>query len=161
MTLEMEKAERLAEIYNAIGKALWHTQAFEDTLAHLIAIILDIPAQASLDEAEVALGNVRKGTLGKLLRRAREAVHVDDGFEPFLERFLEDRNWLAHRMWRMHHDTIFIENNYRALMLKLRGISREAQELNQLFSQMMFDWFENKNLNETDLEKLKAEFDQL
>ena len=104
---------------------------------------------------------MRKGTLGKLLRRAREAVYVDVGFEPFLERFIEDRNWLAHRMWRMYHDTIFIENNYRALMLRLRGISRDAQELNELFSQMMFDWLENNGLTQADLEKLKAEFENL
>jgi len=159
MTTEMRREELLSEIYLAIGRAFWHIQAFEDTLAHLITIILELPPESSLKEAEEILGEIRKDTLGKLLRRAGEAIYIDEAFEPLLKRFIEDRNWLAHRMWRMYHNFVFSENHYRALMLRLQNISHEAQELNNVFSQMLIDWFKSKGLDESVLVKLDGQFD--
>lgn len=153
-----EKAIRLSELQSDLGKALWQTQAFEDTLAHLIALVLKMPANASLAEAEAVLDNVRRDTLGKLLRHTRKAIHIDESLEPFIKRFLDDRNWLVHRSWRMYHNVIFRSNEYSNLRYRLRGLAQDALELNELFAGVIADWVKRQGADEATLRKLEEEF---
>jgi len=89
-----------------MGKALRQIQAFEDTLAHLIAIVLKLPAKASIEEAESIFSDIRKGTLGKLVNEVTKAITFDDSFEIFIKKFGNERNWLVHRSWREYHGVL-------------------------------------------------------
>ena len=158
MSSQPERDSLLLEIQSDLGKALWQIQAFEDTLAHLIAIVLEMPANASIAEAVAILDDVRKGTLGKLIRRAREAVHFDETFELTIARFVDERNWLVHRSWRMYHHVFFEPNVYRSFRLRTRGVARDALELNKLFAGLIEDWAKNQGVGEARLRELEEEF---
>lgn len=157
--MEIEnRARLLAELQSELGRAVWQTQALEDTLAHLIAIALDLPAGASLDEAEQVLKNVRKQMLGRLLRRVREVIHFDDSFEPFINRFLDERNWLIHRSWRMSHGILLKPNEYRTLRIRVRRVGDEALELNRLFAGLIESWARERGVDEQRVKDLEEEF---
>ena len=77
MTSELEQSQRLTELQSCLGKALWQIQAFEDTLAHLIAVVLKMPARASLEKAEAILEKVQGNTLGRLISETKKVIHFD------------------------------------------------------------------------------------
>jgi len=158
MSANHEKTELLSELQSDIGKALWQIQAFEDTLAHLIAVVLKLPAKTSLEEAEAILENVRKGTLGKLVRETKKVVHFKGGFELFMSKFVNERNWLVHRSWREYRGVLNKENEYKYLRLRVRRLASDALEYNQLFAGFIEDWAKDQGIDEVQLQQIQKEF---
>lgn len=154
----MDKSELLAILQSDIGKALWQIQAFEDTLAHLIALVLKLPPKASLEEAEAILSKVRKATLGGLLKETRKAVHFDSDFEVFISKFLDERNWLVHRSWREHRGILSKEGEYGVLRARIRRLASDALEYNELFAGIIEEWVKKKGIKEAELRSLQKEF---
>lgn len=136
------KYEKLEQLQSSIGKALWQTQALEDTLAHLISIVLNIPEDASIGEAEAILNNTRRKTLGKLINETNKIVHFANGFDATMSTFVEDRNWLVHRCWRENRDILNDDkdNEYRNLNLRINDIASESLKINKVFADITVDW---------------------
>ena len=141
-----------------MGKALWQIQALEDTLAHLIALVLKLPARASIEEAEAILENVRKETLGRLIKEIKKAIHFTDHFELFITNFVSERNWLIHRSWREYKDVLNKENEYKYLRLRVSRLESDAHEYNELFSGYINDWAKKQGINERKLQIIQKEF---
>jgi len=143
-----DEYEKLNILQSNMGKAMWQIQALEDTLAHLISMVLNIPEDASIEEAEAILNNTRKKTLGKLINETNKVIHFAKGFDETMATFLDDRNWLVHRCWRENRDILSSDkdNEYRAINLRITGLSSEALKLNKLFSDIITDWVKQKAL---------------
>jgi len=143
-----DKLEKLIQLQSNIGKAMWHIQALEDTLAHLISMVLNIPQNASVEEAEAILNNTRKKTLGKLIKETSKVIHFAKDFEPTMTTFVDDRNWLVHRCWRENRDILSDDkdNEFRAINIRINGLSSEALKLNKLFSGITTDWVKRQTL---------------
>jgi|GEM_PF-1988876 len=156
-----EKSELLSELQSDLGKALWQIQALEDTLAHLIAVVLKLPAKTSIDEAEAILDDVRKGTLGKLLNEVRKAVNFGESFEVFIKKFLRERNWLVHRSWREYYGVLEKENEYKYLRLRIRGLASDALEYNKLFAGFLEEWAIKEGIAESDITEIQKEFESV
>jgi len=116
-----------------IGSAIWLIQALEDTLAHLITIILKIPKNAAIEEADKVLDSTRRKVLGRLIGTIKESIELPEGFEKRLDDFLVERNWLVHRSWRQHHTDIYHPDKLEALLNKIDSVGSEAKFLNREF----------------------------
>lgn len=138
--------------------ALWQIQAFEDTLAFLIALVLKIPPRVSLEEVEAIIDNVRLGTLGKLIKDVKKVIPFDDTFETFMSKLLEERNWLVHRSWRTHGNFLAQEQEFIDLSYRLSRFTADGKEFNEFFAGIIESWARVRGVTETEIELLSKEF---
>lgn len=150
--------QRLEVIQNAIGKALWQIQAFENTLAHLITIVLKISPRTSLEQAEEILDDVRSTTLGRLLNETKKVVKFDDSFSFTMKKFLEERNWLVHRSWQTHRDFFSNDQEFIDLRYRISRLSSDAVEFNSFFAGVVESYVRAKGVSESDIQELSQEF---
>ena len=127
-----------------LGYAVWHAQALEHTLAHYVALSFRISALGSREEFDRVLHSVRKMTLGNLLADLRERTEVSADLTERLGAFVDDRNWLAHRMFYDHHADLFSPAKAAALSSRVQGIGDRALALNKeigaLLDQTVLAW---------------------
>lgn len=135
------------EILNKeIGSAVWLIQALEDTLAHLITIVLKLPQNAAIEEADKILDATRKKTLGRLLGAIKDSIELPQGFEKRVDTFLLERNWLIHRSWRLHHTDIYNPDKFEKLIIKIDAIGTEARFLNKEFINILEQYVLSKGI---------------
>ena len=130
------------ELHKLIGMALWHSQAFEDTLCRFIALILKLPPSRAETEMMEVLESLETKTLGALiaeLRKANSSNSVSE-FEQRMNRYLTDRNWLVHKSWREHHTDLFNPSALPALFSRLRSIAEESRLLQRYFVELTTAW---------------------
>jgi hypothetical protein len=140
-----------------IGHAVWQIQALEDTLAHLITIMLRVPQRVALEEAEEVLENVRKGTLGRLLKEIKESGIMLEGFEKRLDDFLSERNWLIHRSRRLHHADIYHDEKFEKLLKRIDTLVEESRVLNREFAAMLESYVISKGVKPEEITKIVNE----
>lgn len=130
------------ELHKLIGLALWHGQAFEDTLARFITLILKLPPSKAEAEVLEVLEKLQSKTLGSLiteLKRANSTNSVAE-FEQRVNGFLQERNWLVHASWREHHMDLFSPERLPALFSRLDAMAREALALQRYFGELTNAW---------------------
>ena len=152
--------DRTAAAEQLIGRTLWQLQAFEETLARLIAVVFRLPVDASLVEARKVLDETRAATLGRLLRELRSVVNIDDSFEVFLTRFLEQRNWLVHRSWRSHRNYVHDTQTFIDLRYRVGRLGMDAVEFNEFFGRFMMDWASERGISQHEIEQLAMPDDE-
>jgi hypothetical protein len=83
-------------------------------------------------------------TLGNLLADLRERPEVSADLTKRLGAFVDDRNWLAHRMFYEHHADLFSSARAAALGSRVEGIGDRALVLNKeigaLLDQTVLAW---------------------
>ena len=146
-----------AQVHAALGRTLWELQAFEETLARLISIVFKIPAFASITEARVILESARSAPLGRLIVETKKLVPMDAGFELFLSRFLEQRNWLVHRSRRTHGNFGASEQDFIDLTYRIQRLSMDALEFNEFFSKLVLDWAHEKGISAAEIDQMAQE----
>jgi hypothetical protein len=142
------------EIERLIGRVLWQLQAFEETLAQLIALMHKIPVTASFEEARKVLDDVRSGTLGRLLKQLQQTILIDSSFEVFLTKFLRQRNWLVHRSHLTHGHYATDLQTYQELKYRLNRLSMDAIEYKEFFGGIVENWLRERGITVDELGQL-------
>jgi len=131
-------AEDVSLLNSRIGSTVWQIQALEDTLAHFITIALKVTDRSkAINEAEKVLGDVRGLTLGRLIGEIKTSTQLPGGFEDSLKAFLNERNWLIHRIWRLHHTDIYNTDRFSSLLERIDKLAEEAKRFNHMFADML------------------------
>lgn len=158
MSRQLDSAEKLLAIQNALGKSLWQIQAFENTLALLIALVLKkIPPRASIEEAEAILDKTRTKKLVDLIKKTRESDLLDDSIEKFLNKLREERNWLVHRSWNTHSEFLNHEQEFIDLRYRISRLAADAQEFNVFFASIIESWGRKRGVTEAEIKALSKE----
>jgi len=151
------------ELHKLLGLALWHIQAFEDTLAKFIALILKMPESRAESEAMAVLRSLESQTLGGLIRELRKGNSTNSvtEFERRIDAFLSERNWLVHRSWREHHTDLFNPQRLAPLFQRLTSLADEAYSLQDYFRLLVRGWvlaqgFTPEKLEAAHRDELKA-----
>lgn len=87
-----------ADVLMLIGAALLSMQGAERCLRFCLTWVFQKDGPITLEKLETQELAERKKTMGYFLRELRNRAQLDDRFELYLERFLEDRNTLAHAL---------------------------------------------------------------
>jgi hypothetical protein len=146
--------EEAFKVHQLIGRALWAIQEFEETLTRFIALMERIPARASFEEARKILSGIRTDTLGKLVRQTKQITPFDEDFEMFMQRFVQQRNWLVHRSHLTHGIFEYDCRLWYDLRLRVRGLEDDAKELNAFFKSMINDYLLERGIKPEELEQL-------
>jgi hypothetical protein len=142
LQLKPVNIQDFVELHKRIGLALWHSQAFEDSLSRFITLILKLPPSRAEDEVNAVLEKMFSKTLGQLvteLKKANTTNSVSE-FERRMNKFLDERNWLVHHSWRQHHTDLYIPEKLPPLYQRLANLADEALKLQKIFGDLAHAW---------------------
>ena len=129
-------ADRLGEIFEKIGYALWQIQELEGALAtYYVLVVLAEPGMGS--EAGMALEeeeSKKKKTLGQTIRQLRDANLLDTHLEANLRNLLKERNWLVHKSRAASRSAAHHDEAALALIARIDGMADQALALLRLVS---------------------------
>jgi uncharacterized protein YdhG (YjbR/CyaY superfamily) len=145
----------ITEMYTAIGRALWFCQCFEESLAYHLCLFFEIPRGTAEVIAAKILADKRRKTMGQLVREMtkKKSPTIPESLEVRLNRFTDDRNWLAHRIQQENHIDLYNRDRFSCLLSRLDTIKREAQALNKVFEAMLDDWYRMQGLSQEELQR--------
>lgn len=162
----MEKADRLDEIFRRVGSALWMLQLLETQSALFYLIKAKAEKGMGFEEGTKLLLQQIKKTFGNTLRSIESSNILPDDLKARFTHILKERNWLAHgsniqgfKAINSEQDTLqFIErlerikDESKLLIKKLRelavayslenGITDEDMQVGLERAQQM--WFETE-----------------
>lgn len=118
-------------LWKMMGRGLWGIQNFENALAIYIALLL-YPTGTPTQEAYDLLEKHNKKTMGQLLKKLKEHCELSEGLEKRLDKFLNERNWLAHKLNREHHSDIYNAEKFGNLIARLDLIHEESKALTDI-----------------------------
>lgn len=147
------------EVHKQLGMALWCVQPLENELCYWIVLMLKLPASRTAADMQRLLEKEQDKTLGALFAELRKAkTHKSiDGFERRLMAFLEERNWLVHDSWRLHHTDLYDAVKVTKLIYRLDAISREATALRDLFHAISHEWVLSQGITQAQVDAVARE----
>jgi uncharacterized protein YutE (UPF0331/DUF86 family) len=123
---------RIKMIEEHIGHALWEVQGLEQLVTKYYTFInlSDIPKFT--DE------NFKK-TLGVIVRKLKKITELDEEFDRRLSHFVDERNWLVHRIRLHNFNDMMKKTNYQSLIRRVNNLSEEARNLIHVFDELMME----------------------
>ena len=118
-------------LWKMMGRGLWGVQNFESSMVTYIVLLLcpkGTPAQKAYDLLE----KHNKKTMGQLLNKLKEHRKLPEDFEERLNNFLNERNWLVHRLNRENHTDLYNPNKFNSLIARLDFINNESKALTEM-----------------------------
>jgi hypothetical protein len=123
---------RIKNIEKHIGHALWEVQGLEQLVTKYYTFIKISEIPDFTDK------NFRK-TLRVVVGKLKEVIELDGNFERRLDHFVDERNWLVHRI-RLHNFTDLMKNsNFQSLIKRVDNLSEEARNLIHIFDKLMME----------------------
>ncbi|MDH4205340.1 MAG: hypothetical protein OEV45_07420, partial [Desulfobacteraceae bacterium] len=124
--IQMEKANRLNEITQRIGFALWQMQELEGVSAQYFVLA----AQAEKRMGEV-VGNAlveeaRKKTFGRTIHRISKQGLLSTKLKDRFFNLLSERNWLVHRSRADSRDAIHSDEAMQKLVARIDAMANES-----------------------------------
>ncbi len=124
------KSNELTIFYNAVGEAVWQIQYLEHAIVNLIIIKSEKAKRpSSTEEADELLDKERKGTLGLLYKKAKQAEIIPDQLLPRFDKFLTERNWLIHNSRLDNSEDLYNSEKTVQIIDRIKSIGKESLAL--------------------------------
>ena len=158
MITDPHKVEsELGEFFYLVGKAVWYIQYLEDAVCSFISCDEHEKVKGTPESAYAYLADVRKRTLGTIIRDAIKRGIVSPGLDDRLVKFAAERNWLVHRSRHENSADIVDDAKRRALIERVRAIYTESGELQTIVSDLLLSWVTQRGANEHEINKMALE----
>lgn len=126
-----EAANRVGQLMQSIGYAVWQLQGLEDTLATYIVVRLRESQGVGLDKGADLTAELTRLELGKLIAQLRDADILPAVLLQRLGTLRNERNWLVHRAWRENHGVVASPERLTRLVQRLATLAEDALALNK------------------------------
>jgi len=151
-----QNTAEVLEVLRHLGYATWIVQMLEDTVATYLVIVHQLDPATAVKGAEARFEKASKQTLGGLLKAIRDHDTPDHMIE-HLELFVDDRNWLAHRIFREYWRTVRDPEVALGLTLRLEGIADRAQKIAKEFGDALDGYVVAKGVTKEQLDQAPRE----
>ena len=136
-SVQTNPLDRPGQMWKQMGRALFSIQALEFCLSHYVALLL----HKRRDEAISLLDKSLRKTLGQLIKTLKDnAVPIPDGYETRLDVFVEERNWLVHRLYRENSEHIFSDVKHEIVIKRISALIEEAKSISQTIVELSEQW---------------------
>lgn len=127
-----QNGKGVLDLLQHLGHALWSAQMLEEGVAQYLVIVHEVPLGRAVKEAEAAFDAAEKRSLGSLLTRIRK-YDTPESLVTELDEFVQERNWLVHRIHREYWGTARNQEVGVHLIQRLDGIADDAIRIANLF----------------------------
>lgn len=107
------------EVFRHIGQAVWHFQAFEQSLAHYLSLIIHLPRKSS------------PMTVPQLLEQLKIQGRVSQDMIFRIQQLFEDQKWVHHRIVREICPDFSREMFLPPILRRISTMTQEARSLQQ------------------------------
>lgn len=143
--------DEVGALYALIGEAVWHLQHVENALSVALAVKLDLKDAAlgsiSQGQADAILAKRRRPTLGVAVGLAREKAIFSEQLKRRLETFLDERNWLIHRIMYQNGDDMNINGRRELVLARVDHLVTEARRIQSLIGDELVQFMSEKGLS--------------
>ncbi len=129
-------------LYCVLGEALFKTQIVEQALSH--SITLKMNPNETKERADEFLKQYQRYTLGKAIKVAIEKKLYNLSLQDELNSFLDQRNWLVHKVICGIEEDLNAGNIKEELFLRIKSISDKAEGIQQTIHYDMIDFCSSK-----------------
>lgn len=140
--------EEVSSLFSLIGRAIWYVQHLENSLSNSIAIKRDLKDAAlgsvSAEDTQRILAKRRRMTLGQAIGLAKDQSIYDGHLQVNLDKFLDERNWLVHRLVHENGEHMNINGKRDNFFQRIALISDEAQKLQKMIGSDLEDFVVSK-----------------
>lgn len=141
MSLQSIIAERVEKICSLMGVALYQAQGVEEILAKYCAITQKLSGEPSIEEIEEQFERHFAHTAGRLVGLLRSAKGESDQLSIRLEKFVNERAWLVHKLRRVEYSLLRSEEHYLQIVERIKLVEKEAEMLIELFRNLLIEHF--------------------
>lgn len=143
-------------LYCFLGEALLKTQMVEQALNHSITLKMN-PAETK-ERAEEFLKQNQSYTLGHAIKIAIKEKLYNSSLQEVLNDFLQQRNWLVHKVICGNEEDLNAGNIKEELFHKIKFVSDKAESIQREIEYDLIDFCssQGKNMSET-LELLRLQ----
>ncbi len=154
---EMQRANRLNEITQRIGFALWQIQELESASAQYFVLL----AQAKKGIREVA-GNVlvekaKKKTFGRTIDKITKQGLLSTELGNRFLNLLSERNWLVHRSRAENRNAIYSDIAMEKLICRIDDMATESLKLLKKIGSLSVAYVKNHGVTEDYIDKKSEE----
>lgn len=129
-------------LYCSLGEALLKTQMVEQALSYSITLKMN-PAETK-ERADEFLKLNQSYTLGKAIKIGIKEKLYNDLLQDELKAFLQQRNWLVHKVICGNEEDLNVENIQEALLHKIKAISDKAESIQRVIEHDLIDFCSSK-----------------
>ncbi len=124
-----EQAERLNEITQRVGFALWQLQELEGLAATYFVLLAQAERGMGQEAGEILVAKAQGKTFGATIRQLEVAGLLTAELEQRFRKLLSERNWLVHSSRSDSRAAVHKSSEFAALLFRLDGIGEEALAL--------------------------------
>jgi hypothetical protein len=139
-------------LYCYLGEALFKTQIVEQALSH--SITLKTNPNETKEQADEFLKKYQSYTLGKAIKVAIKEKLYNLSMQDELNAFLEQRNWLVHKVICGIEEDLNAGNIKEELFHKINSISDKAESIQRVIENDLIDFCSSKG---RDMSKIVAQ----
>lgn len=129
-------------LYCFIGEAVLKTQMAEQALSHSITLKMN-PAETK-ERADELLKQNQSYTLGQAIKIAIKENLYNLSLQDQLSAFLQQRNWLVHKVMCGNEEDLNAGNIKEELFHKIKAISDKAESIQRLIEYDLIDFCSSK-----------------
>lgn len=123
------EAERLSQISQRLGIALWRLQELEGICADYLVLAAQAEKGMGQERGEALLEKARKNTFGVTLNSMGKADLFTGELKVRFERILSERNWMVHHSLNDSRGAVHDDFLMHRLVDRVDQITREASSL--------------------------------
>ncbi|MGQ2981854.1 hypothetical protein [Flavobacterium sp.] len=138
-------------LYCFLGEALFKTQMVEQALSHSITLKMN-PAETK-ERADDFLKQNQRYTLGQAIKIAIKKNLYNSSIQNELNAFLQQRNWLIHKVICGNEEDLNAGNIKEDLFQKIKSISDKAESIQRMIEYDLIDFCSSKR---KDMSKIVA-----
>lgn len=130
------------DFYCFLGEALLKTQVVEQAVSH--SITLKMNPDETKERADEFLKQTQGYTLGKAIKIAIEKELYNLSILDELNAFLQQRNWLVHKVIFGNEEDLNAGNIKEELFRKIKSISNKAENIQRVLEYDLIDFCYSK-----------------
>jgi hypothetical protein len=145
-------------LYTSLGEALLKTQVVEQALSH--SITLKMNPDETKEGADEFLRRQQRYTLGQAIKIANEEKLYNLSLQEELNAFLEQRNWLVHKVICGNEEDFNTGIIKEDLLVKIHSISDKAENIHRKIEYDLIDFCSSKGKDMSKIRELLKLQDQ-
>jgi|SRR5271155_2568835 uncharacterized protein YutE (UPF0331/DUF86 family) len=129
LTIQIQKAERLAAITQKVGFTLWQLQELEGATAVYFVLVAQARRGMGATEGNALIENAQSQTFGKTVSQLGRAGLLKPDIQQRFGNLLKERNWLVHNSRDSSRDAVHDDLVMRRLLVRLESMVEESSAL--------------------------------
>ena len=120
------KADRLHDITQRVGFALWQLQELEGVSAQYYVLVVHASPGMGVAAGQALVDNAQSKTFGSTVTQLVKAKQLAPEVEERFQALLAERNWLVHSSRSTSRNAVHDANACRKLIERLDAVSKES-----------------------------------